>query len=80
MDAQEIKDIKTKYETDIGAYVANKLQQFEDETGYSPKNISINRIDVTTFGDAAQGFERYVTGFCKITVSFPVLKDVKVDI
>ena len=80
MEIQEIQDIKSKYERDIESYIANKLSQLEEEIGYSPSKIEIERYYVSTNRQASEGIDQYVTGRCEIIVSVPVTKTVKVEI
>jgi len=50
MEIEEFKKCKAEMENSIAMEVSSLVAKFMEETGYSPNNIRINLVDVTTQG------------------------------
>jgi len=64
MHLEEMRALRNSMETDIKIYVANKLEAFKEQTGFSPSAVNVDML----MGQYVGGQPRYVVRKVSILV------------
>lgn len=65
MDVEKLREKRTAMEQSIARFCNDLVLSLHSETGFSPRNISIRMVDVTSLGDKEK---RYVVGKCEVDI------------
>jgi len=57
MDIQEFKKRKAEMEADIVCAIQGVVGAFKRDTGFAPRSIEVEMVDVTEVGDVNDDFE-----------------------